>query len=89
VSAYRWFSEVYQPTLAAVPAKFRRRLDDAELFHQILEHRWYMSEREHREIDLAEVIPAYVEEVLKDLPEPTVEASPLTTSATGAPGDEG
>lgn len=88
VSAYRWFSEVYQPTLAGVPAHLRVRLDDAELFHQILEHRWYMSERENREIDLAEVIPVYVEEVLNKLPEPAVESNALAETAGTAPDGE-
>lgn len=85
VSGFRWFAEVYQPTLALVPEAFRSRLEDAELFHQILEHRWYMSEREGREIGLPEVVPAYVEEVLMKLPEPAVQASPLTSSAGGVP----
>ena len=80
VSAYRWFSEIYQPTLAAVPDELRGRLEDAELFHQILEHRWYMSEREGRELGIEEVIPAYVEDVLRCLPEPAVEPSPLNAS---------
>lgn len=80
VSGFRWFSEVYQPTLELVPDELRSRLEDAELFHQILEHRWYMSEREGREVGLPEVVPAYVEEVLEGIPEPVVEPSPLTAS---------
>ena len=52
----------------------------AEIFHQLLEHRWYMSEREGREFSLDEVIPSYVEEVLAGLPEPEVTTSPLAVS---------
>ena len=80
ISAYRWFSEIYQPTLSAIPDALRAKLDDAEIFHQILEHRWYMSESEGREVGLEEVIPDYVENVLEDTPEPTVETNPLAVS---------
>jgi tRNA A-37 threonylcarbamoyl transferase component Bud32 len=80
ISAFRWFAEVYRPTLDAIPPEYRAKLDEAEIFHQLLEHRWYMSEREGREVSLDEVIPSYVEEVLARLPEPEVATSPLTVS---------
>ncbi len=79
-SAFRWFAEVYRPTLDAIPAGYRAKLDEAEIFHQLLEHRWYMSERESREFSLDEVIPSYVEEVLARLPDPAVTTSPLAVS---------
>ena len=44
VAANRWLVEVYEPALAAVPAELRGRLDDPEIFHGILEHRWFLSE---------------------------------------------
>ncbi|MEJ2515823.1 MAG: DUF4032 domain-containing protein [Gammaproteobacteria bacterium] len=77
VSAHRWFTDVYQPTLDAIPAKQREKLDDPEIFHQILEHRWYMSEREGRELGLEDVIPSYVAQVLEPMAAPRVEPSPL------------
>jgi hypothetical protein len=85
VSAYRWISEIYQPTLAAIPDEQRAKLDDAEIFHQILEHRWYMSEREGREVGLDEVIPDYVDNVLSRTPAPKVESNPLAVSDAGVP----
>ena len=80
VSAYRWLHEIYRPTLEAVPAEQREKLEDPEIFHQILEHRWYMSEREGREVALDEVIPSYVKNILEPMPEPTVEAGGLAPS---------
>jgi len=80
VSAHRWFHEIYQPTLEAVPPSQRAKLEDPEIFHQILEHRWYMSEREGREVALEEVIPSYVQNILEPMPAPTVEADPLEPS---------
>ena len=80
LSAYRWYREAYLPLLEAVPPDQRRKLDDAEIFHQIMEHRWYMSEREGRQVAMAEVVPSYVERILKPLPEPRLEPNPLAVS---------
>jgi hypothetical protein len=71
-AAKRWLGESYRPTLAAIPPEQSAKLDPAEIFHQLLEHRWYMSERQGRDLPLAEVVPSYVEEVLAKLPAPEV-----------------
>jgi hypothetical protein len=71
-AAKRWLEESYRPTLAAIPPEQAAKLDAAEIFHQVLEHRWYMSERIGRDLPLAEVVPSYVDEVLGRLPEPAV-----------------
>jgi hypothetical protein len=69
-AARRWLDEIYLPTLAAIPAEQRAKLDDAEIFHQLLEHRWYMSERVGHDLPLEEVVPSYTTEVLAQLPSP-------------------
>jgi Domain of unknown function (DUF4032) len=72
-AARRWLEEVYRPTLAAIPAAQSAKLDPAEIFHQLLEHRWYTSERTGRDLTLADVVPSYVNEVLARLPAPEVQ----------------
>jgi hypothetical protein len=52
-----------------VPPDLRGRLESAEIFHQILEHRWLLSERAGREIDIFETARDYVDTVLSRLPE--------------------
>jgi hypothetical protein len=69
-AARRWFDEVHQPTLAMIPPAQRAKLDDAEIFHQLLEHRWYLSERKGRDVSAREVVDSYVAEVLAALPDP-------------------
>jgi hypothetical protein len=71
-AARRWLDEVYLPILAAIPAAELAKLDRAEIFHQLLEHRWYMSERAGHDLQLEKVVPSYVEQVLAKLPAPTV-----------------
>ena len=63
-AATRWLEGVYRPAIAAIPQGQAERLDPAEIFHQLLEHRWYMSERAGRDVPLAEVVPAYLRDVL-------------------------
>ena len=60
VVAYRWMSEVYEPALDRVPEQLRRKLADAELFHEILEHRWYLSEQRGVDVDTIDAVDDYV-----------------------------
>jgi hypothetical protein len=71
-AASRWLAEVYEPTLAAIPAELAHKLEPAEVFHQLLEHRWYLSERVGRDLPLTEVLPSYAAEVLTALPAPVL-----------------
>jgi hypothetical protein len=75
VAANRWLNEVYHPILDAVPPGERAKLDDAELYHQLLEHRWYMSEREGRAIPLATVLPSYLARILEPMPGPALDSA--------------
>ena len=68
-AARRWRSEIYDRITAMVPPELRGRLEPAEIFHQILEHRWLLSERAGREIDIFETTRDYLENVLSRLPE--------------------
>jgi hypothetical protein len=68
-AARRWRQEIYDPVAAMVPPEDRGRLEPAEVFHQILEHRWLLSERAGREIDIFDSARDYVEKILSRLPE--------------------
>ena len=45
VAAVRWLDLRFEPIMEAIPAELFNRLEAAEIFHQLLEHRWYMAER--------------------------------------------
>jgi tRNA A-37 threonylcarbamoyl transferase component Bud32 len=60
VAAVRWLDRVFEPVMAAVPTDLLDRLEPAEVFHQLLEHRWYLSERKGRDVKLMEVLDDYV-----------------------------
>jgi hypothetical protein len=79
IGALRWMVEVFEPTLAALPAELRTKLEDAEIFHQILEHRWFMSEEAGTDVGTEAAIADYLEDVLPAArDERTVLAPPVT-----------
>ena len=69
VLAFRWLTERYEPTLEAVPAALRGRREPAELYHEILEHNWYLSEKAGAEVPLANAVASYVDDVLRAGPD--------------------
>jgi Domain of unknown function (DUF4032)/Lipopolysaccharide kinase (Kdo/WaaP) family len=64
-AAGRWLAEVFEPAIAAVPVELRGRRDAAELFHELLEHRWFLSERAGKDIGMNRAIESYIENVLR------------------------
>jgi len=70
VAANRWLEEVYDPVIAAIPGDLRDRLSPAEVFHEVLEHRWYVSEAAGRDVGTSAAATAYFEQVLPAAPEP-------------------
>ena len=64
VVAVRWLEQVFEPTIAAVPAELRDRLEPAELYHQILEHRWFLSEKRGFDVGMGEAMRSYFTDVL-------------------------
>jgi hypothetical protein len=69
VVAYRWLSDAFEPTIAAIPASHRGKLAPAELYHEVLEHRWFLSERAGHDVGLEQAVASYVEQVLRFAPE--------------------
>jgi Domain of unknown function (DUF4032) len=68
-AAGRWLSEVFEPAVAAVPGELRAKRAPAELFHELLEHRWFLSEQAGKDVGLDKTIPSYVEKVLRSAPD--------------------
>jgi hypothetical protein len=68
VAAARWMAEVYEPLVSQVPDDLRGRLEPAELFHELLEHRYYLSEAAGHEVDNETGLRSYLESVLRFRP---------------------
>ena len=69
VAANKWLTEVYDPVVDAIPAELRDRLDEVEIFHEILEHRWFLSEAAGRDIGTTAARNDYFARVLPKVPD--------------------
>ncbi len=69
VAAYRWRADVFEPAVAAVPPDLWNKLQAAEVFHELLDHRWYLSEQHGSDVGLDEAARSYVEEILRHAPD--------------------
>lgn len=65
VMAFRWLTDRWQPTLDLIPSELRTRLEDAELYSEILEHNWDLSEQAGRDVPLEKATFDYVDRVLQ------------------------
>jgi tRNA A-37 threonylcarbamoyl transferase component Bud32 len=72
VAAYRWRADVFEPAVSAVPQELRGKRQAAEVFHEILQHRWYMSERQSTDAGLMAAVHSYVHDVLPHAPDERV-----------------
>lgn len=76
VLAHRWVREVFRPTVRTVPPNLRGPMDTAEIYHELLEHRWYLSERSQHDIGLEAAVENYIKNVLpkaRETPRKTTE----------------
>jgi tRNA A-37 threonylcarbamoyl transferase component Bud32 len=64
VLAHRWVRDVFRPTVRAVPLALRGEMDAAQIYHEVLEHRWYLSERAGHDVGLGTTVEDYVAHVL-------------------------
>ncbi|MEW2013778.1 MULTISPECIES: DUF4032 domain-containing protein [Microbacterium] len=80
--AHEWLTRVFEPVVKAIPWELRSKLEPAEVFHQVLEHRWYMSQARGTSIPIAEVLSSYIDDVLRHRrDEATVMGPPTETMA--------
>jgi hypothetical protein len=68
-AAGRWLSEIFEPTIASIPRELLGKRAAAEIFHELLEHRWFLSERADRDIGLEKATKDYVERILRGAPD--------------------
>jgi hypothetical protein len=76
--AHEWLARVFEPVVRAIPKDLRGKLETPEMFHQLLEHRWYLSQNEARSIPLAEALSSYIDTVLRHRRDEATVIAPLT-----------
>jgi Domain of unknown function (DUF4032)/Lipopolysaccharide kinase (Kdo/WaaP) family len=64
VAGHLWLANVYMPTVESIPTHLVGRLEPAEVFHEILEHRWFLSEQAGRDVGTTAAAQSYFDTVL-------------------------
>jgi hypothetical protein len=85
VAANRWLTEVYEPAVSAIPEDLADRLDPVEVFHEILEHRWFLSERAGRDVGATAARDDYVARILPRVPDDLTITAPQPGMDGGEP----
>ncbi len=70
VISHEWLARRFEPVVRAVPADMRgKKLAPAEIFHEVLEHAWFISENKGRDIGIDEAVASYIRNVLVHRPD--------------------
>ena len=59
-----WLTDVYQHVLSFIPETLRGRVEPAQMFHEILEHCWYLGEKNGVDLGLENAAQDYIETIL-------------------------
>jgi len=78
--AHEWLMRVFEPVVRAIPGELRGKLEPAEVFHEVLAHRWYLAERAGHDIDTFDAAADYFANVLRDKPDEAITAAPATVT---------
>ncbi|KQS69797.1 DUF4032 domain-containing protein [Modestobacter sp. Leaf380] len=81
VAAHRWLADVYVPVVEAIPPHLAGRLAPAQVFHEVLEHRWFLSEQAGRDVGTTAALASYLDHELPKTP-----ADQTTPSVLASPG---
>lgn len=76
--AHEWLLRVFEPVVRAIPTDLKGKLEPAEVFHQLLEHRWFMSQAEGRDVPLAEALTSYINDILRHRRDEATVVAPIT-----------
>jgi hypothetical protein len=71
VVARRWLANVYTPIVELLPPELRRTISAPEYFHEVMEHRWALSDAAGHEVDIHDSARDYVANVLPHRPPDT------------------
>lgn len=87
IVAHEWLTDVFEPVIEIVPHDLKAKREPAQLFHEVLDYRWYQSQREARDVPLTEATHGYVQDVLRKLPDEAMTADALAPIESRQPVD--
>lgn len=82
VVAHLWLTRVFEPVIRSVPENLDSKLEPAEVFHQVLEHRWFISQQQGRDVPLNEAVRDYIDNILQHRRDEELVINPPTGTIT-------
>lgn len=79
-AGHDWLISEFEPVIDAVPADLRGKLDPPQIFHEVLEHKWYLARQRGTEVTLTEAATAYFSDILAHRRDEEVIVAPPTTT---------
>lgn len=67
--AHDWLTTVFEPAVRSVPRELRGKLQPAQVFHEMLDHRWFISREQGRDVPMTEAAISYADQVLRHRPD--------------------
>lgn len=80
--AHEWLVEQFKPVVRSIPGELRGKLEPAEIYHQFLEHRWYLAQKSGHDISLKKAVKSYVDTVLRHRRDEATMFNPPTGAMT-------
>lgn len=80
--AHEWVTQVFEPVVRSIPRELQGKLEPAEAFHQLLEHRWTLSQAEARDVPLAEAMTSFIDRELRHRRDEATVFNPATEAIT-------
>ena len=87
-AAHDWLTDVFAPIVRAIPRELAGKLEPAQLYHEYLEHRWYMAQQAGHDVPREEALASYITNILQSkrdeavLLEPASERSSTFSAAS-------
>jgi len=67
--AHHYVTDVYDPVIESIPPQLAEKLEPAEVFHEVLEHRWFLSQAAGNEVSMDYATQSYMQTVLRHRPD--------------------
>lgn len=63
--AHQWMQGVFQPAIDAIPPELMKKLEPAQVYHEIMDHRWFLAKERQANVPRAEAVQSYIDNVLR------------------------
>lgn len=80
--AHEWLTGVFEPVVRSIPRELQAKLEPAEAFHQLLDHRWRLSQAQERDVPLAEAMTSFIDTELRHRRDEATVFNPATEALT-------